>query len=202
MHPDLFGRVTGFKFYGDITDGSDGYGHGTHCAGIVAGNAATGETDPDTEQLYGLGVASGAKLFIERIFDDDAGEASPFPSADTLTTDAVRGGAQIGSNSWGNDTQGAYDIDAAAFDELVRDADPGTPGDQPYILEFSAGNAGPGSETMDSPASAKNVIATGASQNTPEHWRQPTDFTRMERTQWRIFRAVARVRMDASNPTW
>ena len=167
MHPDLFGRVTGFKFYGNITDGSDGYGHGTHCAGIVAGNAATGETDPDTEQLYGLGVASGAKLFIERIFDDDASEASPFPSADTLTTDAVRAGAQIGSNSWGNDTQGAYDIDAAAFDELVRDADPGTPGDQPYILEFSAGNAGPGSETMDSPASAKNVIATGASQNTP-----------------------------------
>ncbi len=167
MHPDLFGRVTGFKFYGDITDGSDGYGHGTHCAGIVAGNAATGETDPDTEQLYGLGVASGAKLFIERIFDDEASEASPFPSSDTLTTDAVRAGAKIGSNSWGNDVQGAYDIDAAAFDELVRDADPGTPGDQPYILEFSAGNAGPGSETIDSPASAKNVIATGASQNTP-----------------------------------
>lgn len=167
MHPDLRGRVTGFQFYGDLTDGSDGYGHGTHCAGIVAGNAATGETDPDTQQLYGLGVASGADLFIERIFDDDANEVSPFPSDETLTTDAVRAGAQIGANSWGNDVQGAYDIDAAAFDELVRDADPGTPGDQPYVLEFSAGNAGPGSETMDSPASAKNVIATGASENSP-----------------------------------
>ncbi len=168
MHPDLSGRVTGFQFYGtNILDGSDGYGHGTHCAGIVAGDAATGETDPDTGQLYGLGVASGANLFIERIFDDDANEASPFPSDGTLTQDAVRHGAKIGSNSWGNDAQGDYDIDAATFDELVRDADPGTPGDQPYVLEFSAGNAGPGSQTMDSPASAKNVIATGASENAP-----------------------------------
>ena len=66
MHLDLRGRVTGFKYYGSLTDGSDGYGHGTHCAGIVAGNAATGETDPDTGAFYGLGVASGASLFVER----------------------------------------------------------------------------------------------------------------------------------------
>ncbi|HXF10486.1 MAG TPA: S8 family serine peptidase, partial [Desulfuromonadaceae bacterium] len=165
MHPDLNGRVTGFQFYGDLADGSDGYGHGTHCAGIIGGNAATGETDPDTGQFYGLGVASGANLFVERIFDDNAGEADPFPSDETLTTDAVRAGAKIGSNSWGNDANGQYDTDAAAFDELVRDADPSTPGDQPYILEFSAGNAGGQSSTMDSPASAKNVIATGASEN-------------------------------------
>ncbi len=167
MHPDLAGRVTGFQFYGSITDGSDGYGHGTHCAGIVAGNAATGETDPDTHQFYGLGVASHANLFIERIFDDNANEADPFPSDATLTQDAVQNGAVIGSNSWGDDVAGEYDMDASQFDELVRDADPTTPGDQPYILEFSAGNAGPDSSTMDSPATGKNVIATGASENQP-----------------------------------
>ena len=165
MHPDLRGRVTGFQFYGSLTDGSDGYGHGTHCAGIVAGNAATGETDPDSGQFYGLGVASGASLFVERIFDADANEVSPFPSDETLTHDAVRHGAKIGSNSWGNDVQGEYDTDCAQFDELVRDADAGTAGDQPYILEFSAGNAGPDSQTIGSPACAKNVIATGASEN-------------------------------------
>ena len=165
MHPDLAGRVTGFQVYGGLPDGSDGYGHGTHCAGIIAGNAATGETDPDTGQFYGLGVASTASLFIERIFDDNANEVSPFPSDATLTQDAVRHGAKVGSNSWGNDVQGEYDTDASQFDELVRDADAGTPGDQPYVLEFSAGNAGPGSETLDSPASGKNVIATGACEN-------------------------------------
>src|SRR5205814_9670532 len=81
------------------------------------------------------------------------------------TRDAIRAGAVIGSNSWGDDVQGRYDLSAAEFDGLVRDADSARPGDQPYILEFSAGNAGPGAQTIDSPAVAKNVIATGASQN-------------------------------------
>ena len=105
LHPDVRGRVTAFHTYG-LPDGSDGYGHGTHCAGIVAGNAATGETDPDTGAFYGLGVASGASLVIERIFDDAATPVDPFPGDESLTQDAVRSGAQIGSNSWGNDTQG------------------------------------------------------------------------------------------------
>ena len=166
MHPDLRGRVTGFKFYPPLTDGSDGYGHGTHCAGIVAGNAATGETDPDTGAFYGLGVASGASLFVERIFDADANEVN-FTNDANLTQTAVQHGAKIGSNSWGNDVQGDYDLDCAQFDELVRDADPTTAGDQPYILEFSAGNAGPDTGTIGSPAAAKNVIATGASENVP-----------------------------------
>ena len=175
MHPDVRGRVTGFKFYPPLTDGSDGYGHGTHCAGIVAGNAATGETDPNSGAWYGLGNANQASLFIERIFDTNANEVSPAPSDETLTQDAVNNSAQIGANSWGNDVNGEYDTDASQFDELVRDADSVTPGDQPYILEFSAGNAGPDAETLDSPATGKNVIATGASENQTNYYAELYD---------------------------
>src|SRR6185503_18869744 len=135
----------------------------THVAGIIAGNGATGETD-ELDSLYGLGVAPGANVIAQRIFDG-AGNFKAPPSFETLTRDAVSVGADIGSNSWGDDTQGRYDLSAMEFDGLVRDADALTFGDQQYILEFSAGNAGPGYQTVGSPAVAKNVIATGASQN-------------------------------------
>lgn len=163
MHPDLAGRVDGFFFYGNLTDAADEHSHGTHVTGIIAGNAASGVTD-ENGFLYGLGVAPGAHIVAQRIFDGVGNYEAP-PSNEALTRDAVRAGAKIGSNSWGDDTQGRYDLSAAEFDALVRDADNGTPGDQPYILEFSAGNAGPGAQTINSPAVAKNVIATGASQN-------------------------------------
>jgi hypothetical protein len=166
MHPDIQGRVRAVFHYGtpgQLADGADEHSHGTHVAGIIAGNGAVGETD-ENGFLYGLGVAPGAGLIGQRIFDGAGGYAPP-PSFETLTRDARRAGADIGSNSWGDDTQGHYDLSAMEFDALVRDADLLTLGDQPYILEFSAGNAGPGYQTVGSPAVAKNVIATGASQN-------------------------------------
>ena len=163
MHPDLQGRVDAFYFYGLLDSAQDEHGHGSHTAGIVAANAATGEVD-DQGYLYGLGVAPGAHLVIQRIFDGEGGYQAP-PSNGALTADALAAGAEIGSNSWGDDVQGRYDLNAMEFDALVRDGDESKPGDQPYILEFSAGNAGPSAQTMDSPGVAKNVIATGATES-------------------------------------
>jgi len=166
MHPDIQGRVTALFYYGapgQLLDAADEHSHGTHCAGIIAGNGATGETD-ENGFLYGLGVAPAANLIGQRIFDGAGGYAPP-PSFEALTRDAKRAGADVGSNSWGDDTQGQYDISSMEFDSLVRDADALALGDQPYILEFSAGNAGPGYQSVGSPAVAKNVIATGATQN-------------------------------------
>ncbi len=163
MHPDLAGRVDAFFHYGNLSDAADEHSHGTHVAGIVAGNGATGEMD-ESGYLYGLGVAPGAHIIAQRLFDGVGNYEAP-DSYEQLTRNAVQAGAVIGSNSWGDDTQGAYDLSAMQFDALVRDADAQTPGDQPYILEFSAGNAGPGERTIGSPAVGKNVIASGASEN-------------------------------------
>jgi hypothetical protein len=162
-HPDLKGRADAFLYYGRLDGAADGHGHGTHVAGIIAGDGATGEVD-GFGALYGLGVAPQAHLVIQRIFDNTGNFEAP-PLYETLTRDAVRSGAVIGSNSWGEEAQGRYDLAAHEFDALVRDADPEAPGDQPYVIEFAAGNAGPGAQTIGSPAVAKNVITTGASQN-------------------------------------
>lgn len=163
IHPDLEGRVEALFAYDNLPDASDEHSHGTHCSGIVLGNGSTRESD-DAGFRYGLGVAPGARLVGQRIFDG-SGDYRPPPSYPRLTQDAIRSGASVGSNSWGDDTGGQYDLSAAEFDALVRDADPDFPGEQPYVLEFSAGNSGPGGQTIGSPAVAKNVIATGATQN-------------------------------------
>jgi hypothetical protein len=165
MHPDIAGRVTALFHYG-VPDAADEHSHGTHCAGIIAGNGATGEVDEDG-YLYGLGVAPGANLIGQRLFDGLGRYTYDQASFEKLTRDAKLAGADVASNSWGEDTQGRYDLSAMEFDALVRDAvsDAFAAGDQPYIIEFSAGNAGPGGQTIGSPAVAKNVIATGATQN-------------------------------------
>lgn len=167
MHPDLLGRTPAFFYYGGLADAADEHSHGTHVSGIIAGNGATGETD-DNGFLYGLGVAPGASIVAQRIFDAVGNFYPPAGGFEELTRDATGAGAVIGSNSWGDDTQGAYDVSAMEFDELVRDANSLTLGDQQYLLEFSAGNAGPAGQTIGSPAVAKNVIATGASENDRE----------------------------------
>src|ERR1043166_568119 len=142
MHPDLLGRTPAFFYYGSLSDAADEHSHGTHVSGIIAGNGATGETD-DNGFLYGLGVAPGASIIAERIFDGVGNFEPPSGGFEQLTRDAKSAGADIGSNSWGDDTQGAYDASAMEFDELVRDANSLTLGDQQYILAFSAGNSGP-----------------------------------------------------------
>ena len=164
MPADLFGRTPTFYSYGSLGSAADGHSHGTHVAGIIAGNGAIGETDANGAK-YGLGVAPGASIITQRIFDQDGDLVSSPPANGDLTADAVAAGADIGCNSWGSDSHGHYTLDAEEFDGLVRDANASTNGDQPYILVFSAGNAGPGPQTIGSPACAKNVIAAGASQN-------------------------------------
>ncbi len=76
MHPDLAGRVDDFFFYGNLTDAADEHSHGTHVTGIIAGNAAVGETD-EAGYLYGLGVAPKAHIVAQRIFDGIGGPPAP-----------------------------------------------------------------------------------------------------------------------------
>ena len=170
MHPELDNRVVANLYYGYLTDASDGYGHGTHTSGLVAGNGATNLTDPNG-YLYGLGIAPSAHIVNQRIFDSSGGWVAP--NYTELAMDAYNHGASINSNSWGISDFGQYLIDDAMYDALVRDADPTTPGNQQLTFEFSAGNAGSGSQSIGSAGNAKNTITTGASLNYRPDVQQP-----------------------------
>ncbi|MDQ0255290.1 outer membrane protein assembly factor BamB/subtilisin family serine protease/5-hydroxyisourate hydrolase-like protein (transthyretin family) [Evansella vedderi] len=125
---------------------SDGHGHGTHVAGTAVGG---GEGEP-------IGVAPEAEWIAAKIFNDGGG----------TTTSAIHqafewfmapGGdpekaPHIVNNSWGN---------ANTYNQEFYE------GVQAWVSAgifplFAAGNSGPGSQTIGSPASFPDSFAVGA----------------------------------------
>ncbi len=137
--------------------------HGTHVAGTLAGDDFANPRSRDP----GDGLAPGAKLVIQdggAVIDSCAdlpGIGCPVVDLNPVFLQAYRQGARIHSNSWGDDennpTGGLYSAGA-------EDADEFTWNHKDFLLVFAAGNSGPGAGTVISPASAKNVVAAGATQ--------------------------------------
>jgi subtilisin-like proprotein convertase family protein len=161
-HPDLTGRVIGLST-NDIVDVN---AHGTHVAGIIAGDGtksgtvvnAQGSINPGVTGQF-RGMASAAKIYSASLNNSDY----------TLQTNAALQGALISNNSWDNGNA-AYDLEASSYDAATRDALPFTTGSQPVLFVFAAGNNGSGNDdggggsadTILSPGTAKNVITVGA----------------------------------------
>jgi hypothetical protein len=146
-------------------------GHGTLNASIAVGynvNTTTNFRDALGYQ-YGLGVAPFALLGVSKVFNDNGDFVDNLSFAQMLNR-AYSDGARVTNNSWGLcdfefNLCNLYNSDARAYDTLVRDIDPNGPGYQQMIAVFSAGNDGKNNPlSVAMPASAKNVIAVGASE--------------------------------------
>ncbi len=167
-----YARLEGTPNAGSTLQGCDG--HGNLNAHIISGyNNSNGFPHADSGGYrYGLGVCPFVKVGSSVIFDP-ANFTSP--DYEDMISRAYRDGARISSDSWGADTYGDYDVDAQAYDYLVRDAQPAASavpvaGNQEMTIVFAAGNRGvEGVQTVGSPGTAKNIITVGASENVHSH---------------------------------
>ena len=140
---------------------NDTSGHGTLNAGIVGGyNAIPSFPYLDSAGYsLGLGVHPFVKLGISKIFNPEYTSPNMLDMVDRM----YRDGARISSNSWGA-YNNSYTTDAQLYDSLVRDARRTEPGNQELTVVFASGNKGAGGN-LSTPATAKNVITVGASEN-------------------------------------
>lgn len=136
--------------------------HGTHTAGIIAGDGSSGVTD-SAGFLRGLGVAPGANLVIQRYYPHYVNAGGML----LLMRDSYNNGASLSGNSWGPaGTPQGYDDDTMQVDIGVRDVDSSVAGDQPLTYVLSIMNGGgsnfQGDGTQGTPDEAKNLIDVGS----------------------------------------
>jgi hypothetical protein len=139
----------------------DDQGHGSHVAGSVAGDAGA-----DGQHEGYDGMAPAAKLVIQDggfAFDDCAdlpGLGCPVRPLEPVLQQAYDQGARIHSDSWGDEENF---LPRNRYTERAADVDRFVWNHPDMAVFFAAGNAGQeGDDTVISPATAKNVVAVGA----------------------------------------
>lgn len=180
-HRDINGRVTAVYNWPGASDScwtisDDGAidvdsGHGTHTAGsVLSAGAPNG---------IGKGSAPAANLVFQAtenwatmkglcaIYYSSGYYLTGLPSdLNQLYQQAYNAGARVHSNSWGSAAAGDYTIDSANSDTFVWN-------NRDMVITFSAGNEGIDAnsngvidnDSMGAPATAKNVLTVGASEN-------------------------------------
>jgi hypothetical protein len=155
-HPDLSHRL--LPCTGQSCAGDESSSHGTHTAGIIAGDGSSGISDT-YGFLRGLGMAPGANL-VEQLYFPWYSQAGGML---LLMAESVRNGAVLSSNSWGpSGTPQGYDNDTMQVDIGVRDADPDAPGNQPLHFVLSLMNGYGEFQTQGTPDEAKNTLTVGS----------------------------------------
>ncbi|TWT41035.1 Subtilisin Carlsberg precursor [Phycisphaerae bacterium RAS1] len=156
-HPDLVNRLIACA--GTTCGGATQSSHGTHTAGIMAADGASGTMSGGF--LRGLGMAPGANL-VEQLYSPTYQQAGGML---LLMTESYRNGASLSGNSWGpSGSPLGYDNNTRQVDVGVRDADPTAPGNQPlsFVLSFMNGNGG--TSTQGTPDEGKNLFSIGSTQ--------------------------------------
>jgi len=138
--------IGGYDFVNNDPDPMDDHGHGTHCAGIAAGNGVLKGVAPDAKLMaikvldsYGSGYFSDVIAGIEKAVD---------PNGDGDYSDHV----DVISMSLGGPGNPEDEL-SQAVDAAVRNG---------VVVVAAAGNSGPYSGTVSSPGCARKALTVGA----------------------------------------
>jgi hypothetical protein len=146
-------RLTGGAAY----DGCD-TGHGTHVMGTVLGEDLFG-----SNSAYN-GLAYKARCTFQDVGQDDSwscstGSVSIPGDLEPSYQNSLNDGAYLHTNSWGSSSN--------TYDSMAQDVDNFMWNHKNFLIFFAMGNSGPGSGTIGSPATAKNCVSVGATQQAP-----------------------------------
>ncbi len=142
----------------------DTHDHGTHVAGTVAGDDFALPNQHNGRD----GMAPQAKLVFQdcgyeyNVCADCPGIGCPVIDLNPVFEQPYNQGARIHTNSWGDEEEDP------AFGEYTsgsEDADTVMWNHPDYLLVFAAGNNGGGSNTVDSPSTAKSVLSVGSTEH-------------------------------------
>ncbi len=145
QHPDLKDRIRATADFSGKGQATDGNGHGTHVASIIAGSGAA------SRGRY-RGVAPGVDLYIAKVLDDRGrGMMSQVIAGLDWAADQ---NVHVVNLSLGADIAcDGTDALSSACDALV---------DLGIVVCVAAGNAGPAAGTVGAPGCARKVITVGA----------------------------------------
>lgn len=139
-HPDFTGRIDTVKNFTPEADGTDHHGHGTHVASIAAGKGPH------------PGVAPGAHLIIGKVLDTSgSGEMSWI--VDGMEWAAGQHPDVINMSLGSDRPSDGSDPISQALNSLSEQDD--------VLFVVAAGNDGPGSSTIGSPAAADLALTVG-----------------------------------------
>jgi subtilisin family serine protease len=128
--------------------GYDAGNHGSHVTGIIAGKK-TIQNDRDT--TLARGSAPKAELMVNRVCANNGGCTSNEAIIDLALSGAEIINMSLGGLSESNDE---YSVDALLIDRLTAVEN--------TLFIISAGNSGPGNNTVGSPSTARLALSVGA----------------------------------------
>ncbi|WP_164997839.1 S8 family serine peptidase, partial [Methanolobus psychrotolerans] len=157
MHADIRGRILSIADF-SVDGAADISGHGTHVVGSLLGNGAM------SDGQY-TGMAPQASLVFQAV-ETDSGALNIPTDLNKIFLPAYNAGARIHSNSWGSENNGRYDGYSYYVDQFSWNH-------PDMLIIVSAGNDGEDvdidgvidPDSLNTPATAKNCIAVGASES-------------------------------------